>query len=38
MSISRYNLFIEKERGINDKIRNYKSYIVDDKHLRQVAH
>ena len=38
MSISRYNLFIEKERGINDKIRNYKSYIVDDERLRQVAH
>ena len=38
MSISRYNLFIKNERGINDKIRNYKSYIVDDKYLRQVAH
>ena len=38
MSFSRYNLFIQKERGLNDKIRNYKSYIVDDKHLRQVAH
>ena len=38
MSNSRYNLFIKNERGINDKIRNYKSYIVDDKHLRQVAH
>ena len=38
MSFSRYNLLIQKERGLNDKIRNYKSYIVDDKHLRQVAH
>ena len=38
MSISRYNLFIEKTRGLEDKIRNYKSYVVDDKHLRQIAH
>ena len=38
MSISRYNLFIEKTRGLEDKIRNYKSYIVDDKYLRQIAH
>ena len=38
MSISRYNLYIEKTRGLEDKIRNYKSYIVDDKYLRQIAH
>ena len=37
MSNSRYNLFIEKTRGLDDKIRNYKSYIIDDKHLRQIA-
>ena len=38
MSISRYNLYIEKTRGLEDKIRNYKSYILDDKYLRQIAH
>ena len=38
MSISRYNLYIEKTRELEDKIRNYKSYIVDDKYLRQIAH
>ena len=38
MSISRYNFYIEKTRGLEDKIRNYKSYIVDDKYLRQIAH
>ena len=37
MSNSRYNLFIEKTRGLNDKIRNYKSYVVDDHYLRQIA-
>ena len=37
MSNSRYNLFIEKTRGLDDKIRNYKSYIIDEKHLRQIA-
>ena len=28
MSNSRYKLFIEKTRGLEDKIRNYKSYVV----------
>ena len=37
MSNSRYNLFIEKTRGLEDKIRNYKSYVVDDHYLRQIA-
>jgi len=37
MSNSRYNLFIEKARGLEDKIRNYKSYVVDDHYLRQIA-
>jgi hypothetical protein len=37
MSNSRYNLFIEKTRGLDDKIRNYKSYVVDDHYLRQIA-
>ena len=37
MSNSRYKLFIEKTRGLEDKIRNYKSYVVDDHYLRQIA-
>ena len=37
MSNSRYNLFIEKTRGLEDKIRNYKSYVIDDHYLRQIA-
>ena len=37
MSNSRYNLFIEKTRGLEDKILNYKSYVVDDHYLRQIA-
>ena len=37
MSNSRYKLFIEKTRGLEDKIRNNKSYVVDDHYLRQIA-
>ena len=37
MSNSRYNLFIEKTRGLDDKIRNYKSYVVEDHRHRQIA-
>ena len=37
MSNSRYKLFIEKTRGLEDQIRNYKSYVVDDHYLRQIA-
>ena len=37
MSNSRYNLFIVTTRGLEDKIRNYKSYVVDDHYLRQIA-
>ena len=37
MSNSRYGLFIEKTRGLEDHIRNYKSQIIRDHRHRQIA-
>ena len=37
MSNSRYGLFIEKTRGLEDHIRNYKSYVIQDHRHRQIA-
>ena len=37
MSNARYGLFIEKTRGLEDHIRNYKSYVVQDHCQRQIA-
>ena len=34
---SRYGLFIEKERGLEDNIRKYKSYVNEHYRTRQVA-
>ena len=37
MSNSRYGLFIERTRGLEDHIKNYKSYVVQDHRQRQLA-
>ena len=37
MSNSRYDLFIERTRGLEDHIRNYKSYVIQDHRQRQLA-
>ena len=37
MSNSRYGLFIERIRGLEDHIKNYKSYVVQDHRQRQLA-
>ena len=37
MSNARYGLFIERTRGLEDKIRNYKSYVIQDKLQRHLA-
>ena len=37
MSNARYGLFIDRTRGIENKIRNYKSYVVQDHRQRQIA-
>ena len=37
MSNSRYGLFIERTRGLEDKIRNYKSYVIEGNRQRQLA-
>ena len=37
MSNARYGLFIEKTRGLEDHIRNYKSYVLQDHRHRQIA-
>ena len=37
MSNSRYYLFIERTRGLEDHIKNYKSYVMQDHRHRQIA-
>ena len=37
MSNARYGLFIERTRGLEDHIRNYKSYVVQGQRQRQIA-
>ena len=37
MSNARYGLFIERTRGLEDRIKNYKSYVVQDHRHRQIA-
>ena len=37
MSNSRYDLFIERTRGLEENIRNYKSYVIQDHRNRQLA-
>ena len=37
MSNARYGLFIERTRGLEDRIKNYKSYVVQDHIHRQIA-
>jgi len=37
MSNSRYDLFIERTRGLEENIRNYKSYVIQDLRNRQLA-
>ena len=37
MSNSRYGLFIERTRGLEDHIRNYKSYVIEGNRQRQLA-
>ena len=37
MSNARYDFFIEKTRGLEDHIRNYKSYVMQDHRHRQLA-
>ena len=37
MSNARYGLFIERTRGLEDHIRNYKSYVIQDHRQRQIA-
>ena len=37
MSKGRYGLFIERTRGLEDHIKNYKSYVLQDHRHRQLA-
>ena len=37
MSNARYGLFIEKTRGLEDHIKKYKSYVLQDKLQRHIA-
>ena len=37
MSNSRYGLFIEKTRNLEDQLSNYKSYIIQDHKQRQIS-
>ena len=37
MSNSRYGLFIERTRGLEDHIKNYKSYVIEGNRQRQLA-